>query len=43
MDGAHGVLLSVSGGSDLGLFEINEAASLVANAATRTRISFSAR
>jgi cell division protein FtsZ len=33
MDGAHGVLLSVSGGSDLGLFEINEAASLVADAA----------
>jgi len=33
MDGAHGVLLSISGGSDLGLFEINEAASLVANAA----------
>jgi cell division protein FtsZ len=33
MDGAHGVLLSISGGSDLGLFEINESASLVANAA----------
>jgi cell division protein FtsZ len=33
MDGAHGVLLSVSGGSDLGLFEINEAAQLVADAA----------
>ncbi|HVX44625.1 MAG TPA: cell division protein FtsZ [Mycobacteriales bacterium] len=33
MDGAHGVLLSVSGGSDLGLFEINESASLVADAA----------
>jgi cell division protein FtsZ len=27
MDGAHGVLLNISGGSDLGLFEINEAAS----------------
>ena len=26
MDGAHGVLLSIYGGSDLGLFEINEAA-----------------
>ena len=26
IDGAHGVLLSISGGSDLGLFEINEAA-----------------
>jgi len=33
MDGAHGVLLSIQGGSDLGLFEINEAASLVADAA----------
>ena len=33
MDGAHGVLLSIYGGSDLGLFEINEAASLVAEAA----------
>ncbi|MGI8696892.1 MAG: cell division protein FtsZ, partial [Mycobacteriales bacterium] len=33
MDGAHGVLLSISGGSDLGLFEINEAATLVAEAA----------
>ncbi len=33
MDGAHGVLLSVAGGSDLGLFEINEAAQLVADAA----------
>ncbi|MBA3800848.1 MAG: cell division protein FtsZ [Geodermatophilaceae bacterium] len=33
MEGAHGVLLSISGGSDLGLFEINEAASLVADAA----------
>lgn len=29
IDGAHGVLLSVQGGSDLGLFEINEAARLV--------------
>jgi cell division protein FtsZ len=33
MDGAHGVLLSIAGGSDLGLFEINEAAQLVADAA----------
>ncbi len=33
IDGAHGVLLSISGGSDLGLFEINEAAALVAEAA----------
>ncbi len=33
IDGAQGVLLSITGGSDLGLFEINEAAQLVANAA----------
>ncbi|GLZ47366.1 cell division protein FtsZ [Actinomycetospora sp. NBRC 106375] len=33
MDGAYGVLLSIAGGSDLGLFEINEAASLVQEAA----------
>jgi cell division protein FtsZ len=33
MEGAHGVLLSIYGGSDLGLFEINESASLVAEAA----------
>jgi cell division protein FtsZ len=33
MEGAHGVLLSISGGSDLGLFEINEAATLVADSA----------
>ncbi|GAB1816350.1 cell division protein FtsZ [Mycobacterium sp. MUNTM1] len=33
MEGAHGVLMSIAGGSDLGLFEINEAASLVQDAA----------
>jgi cell division protein FtsZ len=33
IDGAHGVLLSFQGGSDLGLFEINEAARLVQEAA----------
>jgi cell division protein FtsZ len=33
MDGAQGVLLNISGGSDLGLFEINGAAELVAEAA----------
>ncbi|MET9327035.1 cell division protein FtsZ [Tsukamurella sp. NPDC003166] len=32
MEGAHGVLMSIAGGSDLGLFEINEAASLVQGA-----------
>src|SRR6201986_2721812 len=30
--GAQGVLLSIAGGSDLGLFEINEAAAMVADA-----------
>ncbi|MFB9378894.1 cell division protein FtsZ [Kineococcus gynurae] len=33
IDGAHGVLLSIQGGSDLGLYEINEAARLVQEAA----------
>ena len=33
IDGAHGVLLSIQGGEDLGLFEINEAARLVQEAA----------
>ena len=33
IDGAHGVLLSVQGGSDLGLLEVNEAARLVQEAA----------
>src|ERR1700759_3922038 len=33
VDGAHGVLMNISGGSDLGLFEIHEAAQLVADAA----------
>jgi cell division protein FtsZ len=33
IDGAMGVLLSVAGGSDLGLFEINEACELVQAAA----------
>jgi cell division protein FtsZ len=33
IDGAHGVLLSIAGGSDLGLFEINEAAALVQQSA----------
>jgi cell division protein FtsZ len=31
IEGAHGVLLSIAGGSDLGLFEINEAAHAEAN------------
>jgi cell division protein FtsZ len=33
IDGAHGVLLSIQGGSDLGLFEINAAAQLVSSSA----------
>ncbi|MEI6216346.1 MAG: cell division protein FtsZ [Actinomycetes bacterium] len=33
IDGAHGVLLSIAGGSDLGLFELSEAAELVAASA----------
>ena len=33
IDGAHGVLMSIAGGSDLGLFEINETARLVSEAA----------
>ncbi|MGC5626844.1 cell division protein FtsZ [Georgenia sp. Z1344] len=33
IDGAHGVLFSIQGGSDLGLFEIHEAARLVQEAA----------
>src|SRR5438067_5749177 len=33
IEGAHGVLMNIPGGSDLGLFEINEAAQLVADAA----------
>jgi cell division protein FtsZ len=32
IDGAQGVLLSIAGGSDLGLFEINEAAAMVSAA-----------
>lgn len=31
IDGARGVLLSIAGGSDLGLFEVNDAAKLVQN------------
>jgi cell division protein FtsZ len=33
IDGAHGVLLSIAGGSDLGLFEVSSAANLVQSAA----------
>ncbi len=33
IDGAHGVLLSIAGGSDIGLFELSEAAELIAQSA----------
>ncbi|MDA8437447.1 MAG: cell division protein FtsZ [Propionibacterium sp.] len=33
IDGAHGVLLSIAGGSDLGLFEVSAAANLIEEAA----------
>ena len=33
IDGARGVLLNITGGENLGLFEVNEAAELVAQAA----------
>ena len=33
IDGARGVLLNIAGGSDLGLFEVNEAASIISKAA----------
>lgn len=33
MDGAQGVILSMCGGSDLGLFEVNEAATIISDAA----------
>ena len=33
IDGAHGVLLSIAGGSDLGLFEVQAAADLIHNSA----------
>lgn len=34
VDGAHGVLLSIAGGSDLGLFEVSAAADLIEEAAS---------
>jgi len=33
IDGAHGVLINITGGSDLSLFEVNEASSLIQEAA----------
>ena len=42
MEGAQGVLMSIAGGSDLGLFEINEAASWCRTRPIKTPTSFSA-
>ena len=43
VEGATGILLNITGGHDLGLFEVNEAAEIVATAPpTRTRTSSSA-
>jgi cell division protein FtsZ len=33
IEGATGILLNISGGPDMGLFEVNEAAEVIANAA----------
>jgi cell division protein FtsZ len=33
VDGATGILLNITGGKDLGLFEVNEAAEIIQNAA----------
>ena len=33
VEGARGILLNITGGSDLGLFEINEAAEIISSAA----------
>lgn len=35
IEGAKGVLLNITGGNDLGLFEVNEAAEIIASAADR--------
>ena len=33
IDGAHGVLINITGGSDMSLFEVNEASTLIQEAA----------
>ena len=44
VEGATGILLNITGGRDLGLFEVNEAAEIVqARRRPRTRTSSSAR
>jgi cell division protein FtsZ len=43
VEGAHGILLNITGGHDLGLFEVNEAAEIVQSAAdTNSNIIFGA-
>ena len=42
IEGATGILLNITGGPDIGLFEVNEAAEVVTSAADRTRTSSSA-
>jgi hypothetical protein len=42
IDGARGMLLTIAGGSDLGLFEVNEAAEVITQAPTPTPTSSSA-
>ena len=37
VDGATGILLNITGGRDLGLFEVNDAAAIIQNAADRER------
>ena len=41
VEGATGILLNITGGPDLGLFEVNEAAEIVQSAADTTRTSSS--
>ena len=43
VEGATGILLNITGGRDLRLFEVNEAAEIIQGAARRTRTSSSAR
>ena len=42
LDGATGILLNITGGPDLGLAEVDEAAQVVTAPPTRTRTSSSA-
>ena len=43
IDGARGILLNISGPSDLGLFEVNAAAEIIKGVAHQDATSFSAR